>query len=1052
MKNLFLFFVLVSFTAFSQSLSGNYIIGNSQPFPFNTLTNAVQKINTSGVSGPVVFLLNDANYSIATGETFPITIKQFNGNSAQNTLTIKPQLGKTVAIRAENSNAWTPTQAVFKFNGADHVIIDGSNNGSNTKNLTLTNTNTLEYSKRSVIWFANEDNANGASNNTITNLIINQETIKGDLSVGIYAAGTALDAAAAVAPNSNNTIANVTFTKVGQGIYITGNAASGSQSENWKIKNSEFGSAVNANKAFLGIYLNNVKNYTIENNTIDGILKTTTDYNPIHAGIYTVGNCSGGVIFNNKIANIKETTGSAGSTGIYLNGNTTTVYNNMILNVSAKGNGGNLNNGYGILINSGQNVSVYHNTVNMAENQSSGFSAALHVNGGSALSIVNNIFVNSQTSGATRYAVYVAVAASAFSKINHNDYYSTQNIGYLGSNRPTFLSWRTATAQDQNSVNVLPVFVSSADLHIAAEGNASLDNLGTPISGITTDIDNETRNAVKPDLGAAEFAAVKCAATTIWNGSVWSNGAPTSTVKAIFNGNYATDKGNISACEILVNDGITITINTGDYIEVQNDAAFKGNVVVENGGSFIQVREDSSNSLIDAGKFTMKRTTSPVRKYDFIYWSSPVEGQTLYDLSPATRFDKFFKYDPSTGNWITINNGTETMQKGKGYIARAPNAFSETVPAPFATQFVGKPNNGPVNIPVIKSAIDNTNLIGNPYPSAIDAKLFLNDAANANLLGGTVYLWTHATAIAPVPGSHTSAYSSEDYAAYNSIGGVKTNAESTIFKGKIAAGQSFFVEALTSGTAVLKNSMRVKTENMQFFKDHPNPTDANQSDSDNRFWLNLTNEQGAFKQTLIGYANGATDGYDQKFDGLMMNANSYVNFYSIVEDKNLVIQGRALPFNNSQIVALGYSATASGTFTISLDSFDGLFTNKNIYLVDKLSDARHNLKDGAYTFSTAAGTFDQRFEVHFADETLGTQPEVAVANETIVLSKDQNIHIQSTATLETVTVYDLNGKLLFAAKNIGMNDFTTGILNVPSQVVLVAVKSSLGTATKKVLL
>lgn len=1052
MKNLFLFFVLVSFTAFSQPLSGNYIIGNSQPFPFNTLTNAVNKINTSGVSGAVVFLLNDANYSVASGEVFPITIKQFAGNSAENTLTIKPNFNKTVVIRAENINSWTPTQAVFKFNGADFVTIDGSNNGSQTKNLTITNANILEYSKRSVIWFANESNTNGASNNTIGNVNIVQETIKGDLAVGIYSGGTAVDANVASAPNSNNTITNVNFTKVGQGVYVTGNATSGLQSENWKISHSFFGSAVTANKSFLGIYLNNVKKYTINNNTIDGILKTTTDYNPIHAGIYTTGNSSDGVIFSNKIANIKETTGSAGSTGIFVSGNNTKVYNNMILNVSAKGNGGNLNNGYGILINSGQAISVYHNTVLMAENQSSGSSAALHVNGGSALNIVNNIFINTQTSGATRYAVYSAVAASAFSKIDYNDYYSTQHLGYLGSNRTVLSQWKSATTQDVNSVNMLPIFASSTDLHIAAEGNSSLDNLGTPISGITTDIDNTIRNIVKPDLGAAEFTAVKCANTTIWNGTVWSNGVPTNTTKAIFSADYTTAKGNISACEIVVNEGITIVINTGDYIEVQHDAAFKGDVVVENGGSFIQVSEDSSNSLIDSGKFTMKRTTSPVRKFDFIYWSSPVEGQVLYDLSPTTRFDKFFKYDPSIGNWITINNGTEVMLKGKGYIARAPNEFSETITAPFATKFVGKPNNGPVSIPVIKSAVDNTNLIGNPYPSAIDAKLFLNDAANANLLGGTVYLWTHATAIAPVPGSHTFAYSSEDYAAYNSIGGIKTNAEGTIFKGKIAAGQSFFVEALTSGTAVFKNSMRVKGENLQFFKDHPNPTAGNQPDTDNRFWLNLTNDQGAFKQTLVGYANGATDGYDQRFDGLMMNANSYVNFYSIVDDKNLVIQGRALPFNNNQVIALGYSATAAGTFTISLDSFDGLFADKEIYLVDKSSNVTQNLKNGAYTFTTTAGTFDNRFEISFADETLAIQPSVTAENETIVWAKNQNIQIQSVATLETVTVYDLNGKTLLNKRNIGSNEFNTGILNVASQVVLVTVKSGLGTTTKKVLL
>jgi len=1049
MKKLFLLVVLVSFAGFSQPLSGNYVIGASQPAPFNTLTSAVNKINTSGVSGPVVFLLNDANYTTATGEVFPISIGQFTGSSPANTLTIKPNSGKTVIVRSDNINSYTPTQSVIKFNGADNVIINGSNNGSSSKDLTIVNNNPLEYSKKTVIWFANESNTNGASNNIIANVYIRQQAIKGDLAIGIYAGGTAVDAAIALASNSNNTIQNVAFSKVGQGVYVTGNPASGSQSENWTISNSAFGAAVDADKASLGVYLNNVKNYTINNNTIDGILKKTTDYNPIHAAIYTDGTGSNGKIFSNKITNIKETTGSAGSTGIFINGNNTIAYNNFISNVRAKGNGGTLNNGYGILINSGQSVMVYHNSIRLADNQDSGFSAALFINGGSALSIVNNIFVNSQTSGALRYAVYAAVSASAFDKIDYNDYYSTQNLGYLGANASALAHWKTATAQDTNSVNLLPAFTSATDLHLT-DSNLALDNLGTPLTAVPTDIDGTTRNTVKPDLGAAEFEAAKCASTTIWNGTNWSNGVPTKNTKAVFSADYSTAMGNVSACEIAVNTGITITINTNQYIEVQNDAAIAGNVVVENGGSFLQVREDSANTLVSEGKFTMKRTTSPIRKFDFVYWSSPVQGQTLYNLSPDTRFDKYYKYDPAIGNWITINNGAESMEIGKGYIARAPNEFSETVAAPFTTAFVGKPNNGPVNVALVKSAIDNTNLIGNPYPSAIDAKLFLNDAANANILGGTVYLWTHATAISQVEGTHTYGYASDDYAAYNKIGGVKTNAAGTVFQGKIAAGQAFFVEALASGTAVFKNSMRVKADNLQFYKQSVDP--SVDTHTDNRFWLNLTNDQGAFKQILLGYANGATDGYDQQYDGLMLNGNSYVNFYSIIDSKNLVIQGRALPFSDSQAIALGFSAEVAGSFTITLDGFDGLFNSQAIYVIDKLTHAVQNLKDAAYTFNTAAGTFDARFEIRFANGTLATQNPITAANETIVLGQNKEIQVQSTTPVKTLTIYDLNGKLLYSKQHIGTHNFNTEKLNMQSQIVLVCVETNTGVTTKKVLL
>jgi hypothetical protein len=39
----------------------------------------------------------------------------------------------------------------------------------------------------------------------------------------------------------------------------------------------------------------------------------------------------------------------------------------------------------------------------------------------------------------------------------------------------------------------------------------------------------------------------------------------------------------------------------------------------------------------------------------------------------------------------------------------------------------------------------NSVLMGNPYPSALDADKFLD--ANASLIEGTIYFWTHNTSL-----------------------------------------------------------------------------------------------------------------------------------------------------------------------------------------------------------------------------------------------------------------------------------------------------------------
>jgi hypothetical protein len=56
---------------------------------------------------------------------------------------------------------------------------------------------------------------------------------------------------------------------------------------------------------------------------------------------------------------------------------------------------------------------------------------------------------------------------------------------------------------------------------------------------------------------------------------------------------------------------------------------------------------------------------------------------------------------------------------------------------------------------------------------------------------------------------------------------------------------------------------------------------------------------------------------------------------SINKDKNFVIQGRALPFDNDK-VPLGYKTTIVGEFKIAIDEADGFLVNKKIFLEDKL--------------------------------------------------------------------------------------------------------------------
>ncbi|MEC4005921.1 GEVED domain-containing protein [Flavobacterium sp. SUN052] len=536
---------------------------------------------------------------------------------------------------------------------------------------------------------------------------------------------------------------------------------------------------------------------------------------------------------------------------------------------------------------------------------------------------------------------------------------------------------------------------------------------------------------------------------SLWDGASWSNGTPSATVAAVFDADYdsanAVSPGNLTACSVFISSG-DVTFLSGDSLISQNDVNTTGGTLTfENNASLVQV----NNNAVNTGNITYKRNTTPIRKFDYTYWSSPVAPQTLVALSPLTLSDKYFSFNPSINNWVTLP-GNSLMNPGKGYIIRAPNNFDPVTPAVFNAQFYGIPNNGVISTPIVIGLAD-VNLIGNPYPSALNINLFFDFngiTTGTGIVDKTIYLWTHNTAIT------ANNYTNSDYAVYNYMGGIGTTSapgtNNAIPNGKIASGQSFFIKGLANGNAVFNNSMRVAGTNNQFFKTAASSAITSNKD---RLWLELFNGLGAYKQTLVGYAPGATNDFDSGYDGEYVDGGTGLSFYSMLAPKKLAIQGRGLPFVETDVIPLGYKNTVAGTYEIKLSNFDGIFDSQKVYLEDKLLNVIHNLKVSNYSFATNAGTFENRFQLRFTDSALSTNNQLFTEESVVVYKENQNIHFNASNTLlQEVAIYDIRGVLLFSKTNIDANELLVSNLTSSQQVLLVNIKSVEGKiVTKKII-
>jgi hypothetical protein len=528
---------------------------------------------------------------------------------------------------------------------------------------------------------------------------------------------------------------------------------------------------------------------------------------------------------------------------------------------------------------------------------------------------------------------------------------------------------------------------------------------------------------------------------TTWNGTSWSNGIPNSSSKIVFNGNYSSSS-TINACSVEVLSG-NVVFNSGNSLVVSNEVnVISGTLVFENNSSLVQINsvDGFGVPIVNSGNITYKRDTTPMLKFDYTYWSSPVFPQVLGVLSPLSPL--FYEYNPTISNWDYANTSSN-MVPAKGYLIRAPNNFSVSGPTSiFTANFFGIPNTGTISIPVLGNS-NQYNLIGNPYPSAIDANLFLSDPLNIPSVDGTIYFWTHNTTII------ANQYTANDYAIYNFSGGVGTasaavnsGVNNNLPNGKIAAGQGFFIKGLSNGAATFKNQMRLTGNNNLFFRsnDFNNQSSFNNAEK-HRFWLDIFNANGNFKQLLVAYVENATNTFDRGFDGEFIDTGNPISFYVIQDDFKLSIQGRALPFNSTDIIPLGYKSVASGLYSISLSNFDGLFETQDIYLIDNFLNVSHNLKSGDYSFNTESGTFDQRFEVQFVESSLGLNNSL-LENNSIIVFKDSNnkIIIKSKIEIQSVEIYDIRGSKLFFEDNINNKDYSSTIGST-NQVLILKIKT-----------
>ena len=542
---------------------------------------------------------------------------------------------------------------------------------------------------------------------------------------------------------------------------------------------------------------------------------------------------------------------------------------------------------------------------------------------------------------------------------------------------------------------------------------------------------------------------------------------------------------------------------------VTNDVNLQGDVNTNGNSGHLYLRNEAqllqSNGTITStntgdGKLSVFQTGTS-NTYMYNYWCSPVginsggSGNTVFTPNvnfyretaapiSSTLFGYNGTYDGTTTeianywlftftglaahpypndfqDWQGLGAGPGTINTGGLVNGTLASGYGFTMKGnPSGAQkydFRGRPNNGTITTTL---NAERETLVGNPYPSALDARAYIHDTNNAAIIdSATLSFWEQDPAgssshvLANYVGGYatftcsdpmlpyTETFMPSTFDTYNIDGTINTTGGGST-SGKhvyryIPVGQGFLVKGnVTGGTLRTTNSMRVYQKEAASLSEFFRVSENNDEDVANytedglfimpeefkRFRLNVDFKETYTRQLLQNFHPSATPGEDY---GLETTSPAALNSDVYWPQGNKAYNAQAFAFDPELHIPLVLNINQEQLIRFRIFDIQNFDDSQPIYIHDIETDLYVDLREQNHEINLPAGNYSDRFEITFSSERLNT--EEIVSSEDLYIFQNNNLAQLTISNpklldIKNVTLYDVNGKQIFRELDIITKD------------------------------